>query len=109
MSGFCGSCGSPRPYGHSFCGSCGFRFPPPVQTCPTCGQPWTGGPVIPSDTEAFVAPGVDAVGLPRGPDRGPDYDEDTDCGNCGFECPPSAETCPRCGSANTGLEFRASL
>jgi RNA polymerase subunit RPABC4/transcription elongation factor Spt4 len=44
--------------------------------------------------------------LPRGPQVGPDYDPDRDCGNCGFEKDRGADQCPHCGSANTGPVFR---
>lgn len=44
--------------------------------------------------------------LPRGPQVGPDYDPDRDCGNCGFELETGTAQCPHCGSSNTGPVFR---
>lgn len=104
MSGFCGRCGRPRTDSQTFCGGCGQRLPPPVQMCPTCGQPWSGEPLPARSSAATPA----AVSLPRGPEPGPDYDEATDCGNCGFDRPAGSEPCPSCGSENTGPEFRPS-
>ena len=47
-----------------------------------------------------------ASGLPRGPELGPDYLADRDCGNCGFERPAEGTPCANCGSSNSGPVFR---
>lgn len=50
--------------------------------------------------------GATAAALPRGPQVGPDYDPDRDCGNCGFAVEPGVSPCPHCGTGNTGPVFR---
>lgn len=65
-----------------------------------------GEPANAGSPTASVAPEAGSVSLPRGPDRGPEFDEEMDCGNCGFERPSGAVPCPRCGSVNTGPDFR---
>jgi len=73
---------------------------------PTCGLPWSGVANATEEAGGTAIPETADLLLPRGPDREPEFDENTDCGNCGFERPPEAMPCERCGSANTAPEFR---
>lgn len=107
MSKFCPHCGTARAVGAAFCGGCGVHFRDQPEHCPTCGQ------TLPPGTQLNGSPGATGVGpatamrpntpalpaivsSPAGLVYGPQFNESTDCWNCGNADVSIGMTCPLC-------------
>ncbi len=83
------------------CPSCGARVPPEADRCDLCGTP------VEEPVEASGEPDEDATApggsVPAEEELTPDPEESTDeaptvfCNQCGWENPPGARYCSRCG------------